>query len=303
MNLYSRILEAIFARHHHEGDSQFEFDRAEIIEAAQDLGIRIPKNVGDLVYSFRYRATLPPIVTAAAPEGYGWLIRPAGSGRYKMVLARSLDLTPSQVLVETKIPDATPGIIARYALGDEQALLARLRYNRLIDVFTGLTCYSLQNHLRTSVRGLGQVETDEIYVGLDRKGAQYVIPVQAKGARDRIGIVQLEQDTALCEAKFPDLICRPVAAQSTADGLIALFEMQLDGDAMRVAEERHYRLVPPDQLSAEDSGRVPQARILTLGADRSSRRRASTAGAPRCLQRGTSNLKLQLPRLPASVES
>ena len=37
----------------------------------------------------------------------------------------------------TKVPDATPGVVSLYALGDEQALLARVRYNRLIDIFIG----------------------------------------------------------------------------------------------------------------------------------------------------------------------
>ena len=40
---------------------------------------------------------------------------------------------------------------------------------------------ALQNHLRTTVAGMGQVETDEIYVGVDRSGSHYVVPVQAKG--------------------------------------------------------------------------------------------------------------------------
>ena len=69
-----------------------------------------------------------------------------------------------------------------YAFNDEQALLARVRYNRLIDVFLGIACYSLQNHFRTTVSGIGQVETDEVYVGVDKSGAHYVVPVQAKGA-------------------------------------------------------------------------------------------------------------------------
>ena len=89
-----------------------------------------------------------------------------------------------------------------YALGDEQALLSRVRYNRLIDIFTGITCYSLQNHLRSAVKSIGQVETDELYVGVDTKGCQYIIPVQAKGGKDELNIVQIEQDVALCESKF-----------------------------------------------------------------------------------------------------
>ena len=71
--------------------------------------------------------------------------------------------------MEIKIPDSTPGVIAKYVLSDEQALLARVRYNRLVDIFTGITCYSLQNHLRTTVRSIGQVEIDEIYVGIDKR--------------------------------------------------------------------------------------------------------------------------------------
>lgn len=47
-----------------------------------------------------------------------------------------------------KTPDATPEIAAAYALSDEQALLAKVRYNRLLDIFLSVAAYSLQNHLR-----------------------------------------------------------------------------------------------------------------------------------------------------------
>jgi hypothetical protein len=131
-------------------------------------------------------------------------------------------------------------------------LLARLRYNRLIDVFTGVTCYSLQNHLRTAVPEMGQVETDEIYVGVDRKGAHYVFPVQVKGGQDRLSIVQIEQDFAMCAAKFPSLVCRPLAGQFMKNDIIALFEFVKSEDRIAVATERHYRLVPKEEFSPED---------------------------------------------------
>ena len=41
---------------------------------------------------------------------------------------------------------------------------------------------------------VGQVEIDGIYVGIDKRGDPYVLPVQAKGHNDKIGIVQIEQD-------------------------------------------------------------------------------------------------------------
>jgi len=66
-----------------------------------------------------------------------------------------------------KIRDATPAIIQAHALGNEQALLAKVRYNRLVDIFLGTTASSLQNHLRPTVKGIWQIEIDELYVGLD----------------------------------------------------------------------------------------------------------------------------------------
>lgn len=130
--------------------------------------------------------------------------------------------------------------------------MAKLRYNRLIDIFTGLTCYSLQSHLRTTVAGVGQVETDELYVGLDKRGAHHIIPVQAKGGKDRIGAVQIEQDIAMCAAKFPNLICRPVAAQFVDDGVIALFEFVHAAEGLAISAQRQYRLVKPEDLSPEE---------------------------------------------------
>ena len=117
-------------------------------------------------------------------------------------------------------------MIAKYAFGNEQGVLARIRYNRLLDVFLGIACYSLQNHFRTTVPGMGQIETDEIYVGVDKRGAHYVLPVQAKGDRDKLNRVQIEQDIAMCADKLPDLICRPIGTQWMSDDLVALFEFE-----------------------------------------------------------------------------
>ena len=110
------------------------------------------------------QTSLPKTITEKALDGYEWIIRAAGRAQYKFVLTKEANFAPNPNLAKTKILDATPGIVSRYSFDDEQALLARIRYNRLLDIFTGVTCYSLQNHLRTTVPNVGQVETDEIYV-------------------------------------------------------------------------------------------------------------------------------------------
>ncbi len=82
-----------------------------------------------------------------------------------------------------------------------------------------------------------------------------MIPVQAKGGRDQLGIVQVEQDIALCASaqKIKNLECLPVAAQFMEDDVIALFLMQQDSsDNVRIQHEKHYRLTPSSEMSAEE---------------------------------------------------
>lgn len=250
-NRYARIIERIFFSHYAEGATEICFERNEIEGIARELSINLPKNLGDIVYSFRYRVALPESIRAKATEGRHWIIRPAGRSRYCFTLVAEQDIAPDMMKAETMLPDATPGLVAMYSLDDEQALLAKLRYNRLIDIFTGITCYSLQNHLRTFIAGIGQVETDEIYVGVDQKGRHYVFPVQAKGGSDKLNVVQIEQDFALCASKFPDLVCRPVGAQFMEGSLIALFEFENTPEGVRKASEEHYRLAAPDEVTPE----------------------------------------------------
>lgn len=250
-NRYTQIIEQIFLAHHKKGMTEVAFARHEIERAAKKTGIKLPKNFGDVIYSFRYRSSLPESITSKAPVGKQWIIRPAGRSKYCFALSSEQDIIPNEMLTETKIPDSTPGLITLYALSDEQALLAKLRYNRFIDIFTGITCYSLQSHLRTTAPRVGQVETDEVYIGVDKKGVHYVFPVQAKGGRDRISVVQIEQDYAMCSSKFPSLVCRAIGAQFMAYDNIALFEFENTTDGIRVVEEKHYKLVPAKDVTPE----------------------------------------------------
>jgi hypothetical protein len=250
--LYDALIVRIFSGHFKKGVNAFEFDRTEIETVAADLKLRLPKNLGDLIYSFRYRKTLPQEIVATETGKKRWIILPAGQAKYRFKLAKLTQIVPRANLIATKIPDATPQIIAAYALTDEQALLARVRYNRLIDIFLGIATYSLQNHLRTTVKNMGQIEIDEIYVGIDKTGQQFVIPVQAKGGTDKLAVIQTTQDLAYCAEKFPCLTARAISAQFMEDAVIALFELTLEDDEVRVVDERHYCLVPAKSIGGDD---------------------------------------------------
>lgn len=130
--------------------------------------------------------------------------------------------------------------------------MARVRYNRLIDIFTGITTYSLQNHLRTKVPSIGQIEIDEIYVGVNKKGEHFIIPVQAKSGNDSIGITQVKQDLEYCNYRYPTLKHKAIAVHAKEPNLIAMFELIIQNDELKVVEERHYRLVPASEISDDD---------------------------------------------------
>ena len=260
-NRYRRLLEHIFFDKDfgafQEGSTTIEFKREDLERSADILGIELPKNLSDVLYAQRYRSSLPKRILDTQPEGMEWIIDGAGRARYRFSLVPVNRILPNPALRVIKVPDATPEIIGAYALNDEQALLAKVRYNRLVDIFLGVTAYSLQNHMRTTVKGIGQIEIDEVYVALDRHGAQFVVPVQAKGGKDQLAVVQTKQDLACCAEKFPTLLCRSVSAQfidmeDKKNKKIAMFELAIENGRVVIVDEKHYRLVPSGEISPDE---------------------------------------------------
>ena len=68
-NRYSKIIEAIFDAKYTRGSRDVAFERDDLAAFASKLNIKLPKNLGDLIYSFRYRTELPESILEVAPEG------------------------------------------------------------------------------------------------------------------------------------------------------------------------------------------------------------------------------------------
>lgn len=254
---YDQVIKYVFDKNHSSGTGAVDFTRNDLVEAHERLGLNLTKNLGDIPYTYRFRKELPEVIRNEAPEGHEWVIEGRGDAAYQFRLAKPGKIAPRPEMALIKVPDATPEIIRHYAPGsDEQALLTRARYNRLVGLFTGLTCYSIQNHLRTKVEGIGQIEVDEVYVGVNKHGAHFVIPCQAKSPGDRFGIAQVRQDTAFCQQKYPHARCRPLGLQFLGDNRVAILEFTTDEEddilCFRIVEERHYQLIPADQLTPEE---------------------------------------------------
>ncbi|OSQ39834.1 endonuclease [Thalassospira mesophila] len=252
INRYNSLIKKVFFDRYDGSLEPIVWKREDLVSAANELSIPLPKNLGDVIYSIRYRNPMPDSIVATQPAGREWVISGLGRAQYQFRLVSNTNILPRSDLVSIKIPDSTPEIITSNALGDEQALLAKVRYNRLIDLFVGVVAYSLQNHLRTTVNDIGQIEIDEIYVGIDKRGRQFILPVQAKGGADRLGFIQTEQDILCCKEKFPNLICRSISAQFMPGNVIAMFELTIEGDDLKIVEEKHYKLVPSSDIAPHE---------------------------------------------------
>lgn len=251
-NRYQQLIEKIFFEQYTPDNREIFFERVDLEYAAEALDIKLPKNLGDVIYAIRYRTGMPSSILDTQPDDMEWIIEGAGRAKYVIKLVKINRIIPNSDLITVKVPDSTPEIVSSYSLSDEQALLAKVRYNRLVDIFLGLTTYSLQNHLRTTVKGVGQIEIDEIYVGVDQSGCHYVIPVQAKGGSDQLSVVQTKQDILCCKEKYPELITRAISTQFMEDDLIAIFELTVQDEQVKLVSEKHYKLVPGKEITSED---------------------------------------------------
>ncbi len=207
------------------------------------------KNLGDVPYSYRGgRRRLPDDI---ASTGH-WVIEGRGKGRYAFrKLSRSPYITIPPDLQTTHILDATPDIILKHGGTDEQGLLTRVRYNRLVDVFLGVTAYHLQSHVRAYIEDSGQVEIDDLYLGVDTDGNQYVIPIEAKTADEPLGLVQIASLNAFAQDNFPSLTLQSIAIKFWSDASIffVAFNQTLDCDDIKVTKFKRYRLIRDRHLA------------------------------------------------------
>ncbi|WP_216349318.1 hypothetical protein [[Limnothrix rosea] IAM M-220] len=101
--------------------------------------------------------------------------------------------------------------------------------------------------MRTTVKSIGQIEIDEIYIGLNKVGEHFIISCQAMSIGDRFGIVQVMQDLEFCQQRYADLQCRPIALQFLSVSDIAIIELTIEQeeelDRLSVVDEKHYGLV------------------------------------------------------------
>lgn len=221
---YDKIILTLFMAKYKENTeaTEIDFTKDEIVATADELNITL-RNPPDVVYTYRSRRQLPDSILAKG----NWVIQPKGKGKFAFIRSKRTPFVQIQEgLAPIDILNALPEIVEKYTANDEQGLLSLIRYNRLVDVFTEITCFHLQSHIRTTILDEGQIEVDDLYVGIDQDGNEYILPLEAKSPddRDKLGWVQISNLVKYAKQYFPKLTCRPIAAKPIERDMIYLIE-------------------------------------------------------------------------------
>jgi hypothetical protein len=233
--LYDNVFETLFLSKYRQDPSAREiaFTKDDIDQVASRLGKKI-RNLPDVIYTYRVRRELPKKIL----ETGFWIIRPAGKGKYFFTKTdRSQFIEIQEGLAPIEVLNTN----------DEQGLLSLIRYNRLVDIFTEITCFHLQTHIRTTIRDEGQIEIDDLYVGIDQNGREYILPLEAKSPdeRDKIGWIQITNLVRYARQYFPKLSCRPLATKPLGHNHICMieFEDKTEYEEIGIKEIKLYKLI------------------------------------------------------------
>jgi hypothetical protein len=61
-------------------------------------------------------------------------------------------------------------------------------------------------------------------------------------------VVQAKQDIAWCNQKYPGIRCRAISVQFMSERRIAMFELTVEKEMVKVVDERHYKLLPAKSI-------------------------------------------------------
>src|SRR2546423_2980 len=101
-SVYGDAIRTVFFKGYVKGINRFIFNRRELLEAMRSRGLLMPKsseeeiakNIGDIVYTFRFRKAFPKEILETAPTGKMWILLGVGDARYEFRLITTPSLAP-----------------------------------------------------------------------------------------------------------------------------------------------------------------------------------------------------------------
>ncbi len=173
-------------------------------------------------------------------------IQTGGVSRPIMRMAARDRVLPDENRYVIRVPNATPSLVERYAFDSKASVLAKVRFNRLIDMFFSVTAFSIGSRVDSTMPEGTQFQTDEVYLAVTGTGQEFVVPVQACGRGKHLSLDRTREMFRFCRLSFPELTPRPVGItvrQVNSAEVIAIIELVEEVGEIKVFNEKHYRLV------------------------------------------------------------
>lgn len=105
---YVPIIAHVFRKYWSKGSEEFEFHRDELVEAAQALRVARPDNLGDVIYSFRYRRELPAEILQTAPRAKPGSLKGRDRAAIAFALSNSVEIRSDRAATSPQQRSRTP---------------------------------------------------------------------------------------------------------------------------------------------------------------------------------------------------
>jgi len=140
-----------------------------------------------------------------------------GRGLYLFTKAENEVKLPSKIQVHKIDTSTVPQPVMKCAGSDEQCMMSLVNHLDLISTFVGFPCHHLQGHLRTTGSLGQQVEADDIFIGVNSKSKTVIVPVEAKGTREKVGYSQMKSTINAVTSRFSADAYLPLSVKMEAD--------------------------------------------------------------------------------------
>lgn len=149
------------------------------------------------------------------------------------MITQNIEVAPNRLSKRQAVPNLLPRIVEEYISDERQFLLSQLRYNRLLDLYSGMVCFPVYSTSRLA---------DEIFVGIDQMERPHVFLVQASTGNRPLRISHVKSCFDSFVTEYQSALIRSIVLQVVTLNILALLEFQVERTA-RLVGEKHYQIV------------------------------------------------------------
>ena len=234
-------LSYIFFTRAKPGVSFLRFSTDDVKCAFRRMGIKVPKNIGDIPHQAQKRA-MPLVIQSTAPLGCEWILESMGAGVHCFKLVGSNKLHPSADAEERHVEDKAAAIIEAFDMSDKARLELQVKENGLLNDFLDREMSFATKPPRGFVKDVGQVDFDAIFVVRDELDARFIATVQYEIQPQPICGHKARRMLRFADIRYPEWKTKAIVVQRLSDNRIAIFEMQRFFEGTEIAKEVHYLL-------------------------------------------------------------